>query len=127
MRQRGDLAARSLAWSLVELGAALRRRGERTAAREPLRRALDLASARGVVATAERAPQDLDRPAAPVIRPHRPHQRGTRGAATLVAAGLLGTVMTLAALFLPGMRAIEGAHRHHQTDGSRQEPSLAAG
>ena len=45
-------ARRELARSLVELGAALRRRGERTAAREPLRRALDLAAAGGLVATA---------------------------------------------------------------------------
>ena len=48
-----------LARSLVELGAALRRRGERAAAREPLRRALDLASAGGLVATAERARAEL--------------------------------------------------------------------
>ena len=45
-------ARRELARSLVELGAALRRRGERKAAREPLRRALDLAAAGGLVATA---------------------------------------------------------------------------
>jgi DNA-binding CsgD family transcriptional regulator len=48
-----------LARSLVELGAALRRRGERTAAREPLRRALDLSSAAGLVAIAEQARQEL--------------------------------------------------------------------
>jgi hypothetical protein len=48
-------ARRELARSLVELGAALRRRGERKAAREPLHRALDLASGGGLVATAERA------------------------------------------------------------------------
>ena len=45
--------------SLVELGAALRRTGERTAAREPLREALELASAGGLVATAERAREEL--------------------------------------------------------------------
>ena len=39
--------------SLVQLGAALRRRGERVAAREPLRRALDLADA-GVVSPSPR-------------------------------------------------------------------------
>ena len=48
-----------LARALVELGAALRRRGERVAAREPLRRALDLAAAGGLVATAERAREEL--------------------------------------------------------------------
>jgi DNA-binding CsgD family transcriptional regulator len=52
-------ARRELARSLVELGAALRRRGERTAAREPLRRALDIASAGGLVAIAERAGEEL--------------------------------------------------------------------
>jgi hypothetical protein len=48
-------ARRELARALTALGAALRRRGERQAAREPLRRALDLASSGGLVATAERA------------------------------------------------------------------------
>jgi DNA-binding CsgD family transcriptional regulator len=52
-------ARRELARSLVELGAALRRRGARVAAREPLRRALDLASAGGLTATAERAREEL--------------------------------------------------------------------
>ena len=52
-------ASRELARSLIELGAALRRRGERKAAREPLRRALDLASAGGLVATAQRARDEL--------------------------------------------------------------------
>ena len=37
----------------------LRRRGERTAAREPLREALELAWAGGLVATAERAREEL--------------------------------------------------------------------
>jgi len=62
-------ARRELARSLVELGAALRRRGERTAAREPLRRALDLASAGGLVATAERAREELRVTGAKVHRP----------------------------------------------------------
>ncbi len=52
-------ARRELARALIELGAALRRRGERKAAREPLRRALDLAAAGGLVATAERARAEL--------------------------------------------------------------------
>jgi DNA-binding CsgD family transcriptional regulator len=52
-------ARRELARALVELGAALRRGGERRAAREPLRRALDLAAAGGMVATAERARAEL--------------------------------------------------------------------
>ena len=62
-------ARRELARSLVELGAALRRRGERTAAREPLRRALDLASAGGLVAIAERAREELRVTGARIRRP----------------------------------------------------------
>jgi len=48
-----------LARALVDLGAALRRRGERVAAREPLRRVLDLATSGGLLATAERAREEL--------------------------------------------------------------------
>ena len=62
-------ARRELARSLIELGAALRRRGERKAAREPLRRALDLASAGGLVATAERAREELRVTGARIRRP----------------------------------------------------------
>jgi DNA-binding CsgD family transcriptional regulator len=58
-----------LARSLVDLGAALRRRGERVAAREPLRRALDIASAGGVVAIAERAREELRVTGAKLRRP----------------------------------------------------------
>ena len=52
-------ARRELARSLIELGAALRRGGERKAAREPLRRALDIAAGGGLVATARRAQEEL--------------------------------------------------------------------
>jgi tetratricopeptide (TPR) repeat protein len=45
--------------ALVDLGAALRRRGERVAAREPLRHALDLAHECGGLAVAERAREEL--------------------------------------------------------------------
>ena len=62
-------AKRELAVSLVELGAALRRRGERVAAREPLRRALDLADAGGLVAIAARAREELTVSGARVRRP----------------------------------------------------------
>ena len=58
-----------LARSLVELGAALRRSGERVAAREPLRRALDIASEGGLVATAERAREELRVTGARIRRP----------------------------------------------------------
>ena len=66
-------ARRELARSLIELGAALRRQGERKAAREPLRRALDLAAAGGLVATAERARAELRVTGAKV---HRPESSG---------------------------------------------------
>ena len=62
-------ARRELARSLVELGAALRRRGERKAARDPLRRALDLAAAGGLVATAQRAEEELRVTGAKLRRP----------------------------------------------------------
>jgi DNA-binding CsgD family transcriptional regulator len=62
-------ARRELARSLIELGAALRRRGERKAAREPLRRALDIATAGGLVAIAERAREELRVTGAKVRRP----------------------------------------------------------
>ena len=43
--------------------------------------------------------------------------------ATLIAAGLLGATVTLAALALPGMRVLEG--KHHQHLPARQQPSAA--
>ena len=66
-------ARRELARALIELGAAQRRRGERTAAREPLRRALDIASAGGLLATAERAREELRVTGAKI---HRPESSG---------------------------------------------------
>ena len=62
-------ARRELARSLVELGAAMRRRGERQAAREPLRRALDVATAGGLLATVERAREELRLTGARIRRP----------------------------------------------------------
>jgi DNA-binding CsgD family transcriptional regulator len=62
-------ARRELAHALVELGAALRRRGERVAAREALRRGLDLATGGGLGAIAERAREELRVSGAKVRRP----------------------------------------------------------
>ena len=62
-----------LAYSLTELGAALRRAGTRTAAREPLRRALDLAARCGATPLAERA---RDEALAADARPRRPWTTG---------------------------------------------------
>ena len=45
--------------ALVDMGAALRRQGDRVAAREPLRKGLDLASACGGLALAEQAREEL--------------------------------------------------------------------
>jgi ATP/maltotriose-dependent transcriptional regulator MalT len=52
-------ATLELGWSLAELGSALRRQGRRADAREPLRRALDLATRRGAGALAEAARTEL--------------------------------------------------------------------
>jgi DNA-binding CsgD family transcriptional regulator len=59
--------------SLVELGAALRRRGQRAAAREPLREGLDLAHRCGAVRLAERAETELGATGA---RPRRGYVSG---------------------------------------------------
>jgi DNA-binding NarL/FixJ family response regulator len=62
-----------LAYSLTELGAALRRAGARIAAREPLRQALDLASRCGATPLAARA---RDEALAAGARPRRPWTTG---------------------------------------------------
>jgi len=62
-----------LAYSLTELGAALRRSGARTAAREPLRRALDLAHRCGANPLADQARQEA---LAAGARPRRPWTTG---------------------------------------------------
>jgi DNA-binding NarL/FixJ family response regulator len=64
-----------LAHSLTELGAALRRAGARTAAREPLRRALDLAARCGAIPLAARA---RDEALAAGARPRRPWTSGVQ-------------------------------------------------
>jgi DNA-binding CsgD family transcriptional regulator len=56
---RGSAAALELAHSLTELGAALRRAGQRAAAREPLAEALDLAVRCGARRLAGRAREEL--------------------------------------------------------------------
>lgn len=64
LRHAGNIYERitapvDLAQTLLELGAALRRRRQRTAAREPLRRALDLARAAEAHPLADRAEHEL--------------------------------------------------------------------
>src|SRR5439155_8927346 len=68
------------AQALVDLGAALRRSGKRAAAREPLRRGLDLARECGATALARRADQEL------VMAGARPRRRAFRGIESLTAA-----------------------------------------
>jgi DNA-binding CsgD family transcriptional regulator len=63
-------ARHELARSLVDLGGALRRDGQRVAAREALRRGLDIAAAGGLTATAERAREELRATGARVRRDH---------------------------------------------------------
>ena len=101
-------ARRELALSLLELGAALRRRGQRKAAREPLRRALDLAYSGGLLAIAERAREELhvtgaklQRPASTGLAALTPSERrivdlAANGASnTEIAQGLFVTVKTV--------------------------------
>jgi DNA-binding CsgD family transcriptional regulator len=68
------------AHALTDLGAALRRASRRTAAREPLRRALDLAAGCGASALAERAREEL------VAAGARPRRERLSGVAALTAS-----------------------------------------
>jgi DNA-binding CsgD family transcriptional regulator len=89
--------------SLVDLGAALRRRNQRSAAREPLRAGLDLADDCGAAALAERARTEL---AATGIRPRRPPCSGldaltpSERRVAQMAAGGLGNREIAQALFV---------------------------
>lgn len=69
----GTPARLELAHSLTELGAARRRAGARTAARQPLRRALDLAARCGATPLVERAREEA---LAAGARPRRPWTSG---------------------------------------------------
>ncbi len=66
--------------SLVELGAALRRRGVRDRAREHLRRGLDLAHRHGAIALADRAREEL------IIAGARPRRDALRGRDALTSS-----------------------------------------
>jgi DNA-binding NarL/FixJ family response regulator len=70
---QGSEASLEQARVLADLGAELRRRGERVAAREPLRAALDLASRAGATRLAARAREELKAAGA---RPRREHAGG---------------------------------------------------
>jgi DNA-binding CsgD family transcriptional regulator len=72
-------AALARAQALLDLGAALRRAGRKATAREPLRRALDLAERCGASATVERAARELTAAGA------RPRRSALSGAEALTA------------------------------------------
>ena len=119
-------AALQRARALVDLGAALRRTGERAAAREPLRRGLDLAHRCGAAALAQRAHDELEASGA------RPRRRAISGVEALTPSEL--RVATMAAdgrsnreiaqaLFL-SVRTVENQLRHSYGKlgiGSRRE------
>jgi DNA-binding CsgD family transcriptional regulator len=76
----GSAARLELARALTDLGAGLRRAGQRTDAREPLRRGLDLASRCGATALAGRARDEL------VAAGARPRRERSSGASALTAS-----------------------------------------
>ena len=72
---------------------------------------------------------DLDRAAAALLRAHGPVAGLVGVRATLIGAAIIGTVATLGALFLPGMRDIEGEAAEQGPEGRRREgrPAQPAG
>lgn len=88
----GSGARLELARSLVELGAALRRRGHRKEARDPLREGLDVAWRCGASALADRAADELQAAGA---RPRRPQLTG--------AGALTASERRVTALAVEGM------------------------
>src|SRR5215472_6463869 len=119
LREAAELAAKAgarleHARSLVELGAALRRANQRTAAREPLRTGLDLAHRCGATRLAQRARDEL---LATGARPRRGALTGLealtvseRRVAELAAAGMSNPEIAQA-LFVT-LNTVEGHLRH---------------
>jgi DNA-binding CsgD family transcriptional regulator len=119
LREAAELAAASgarleHARALVELGAALRRGNQRTAAREPLRNGLDLAYRCGATRLAERARAEL---LAAGARPRRGALTGLealttseRRVAGLAAAGMSNP--EIAQALLVTLNTVEGHLRH---------------
>jgi DNA-binding CsgD family transcriptional regulator len=100
--------------ALVDLGAALRRRNQRAAAREPLRRGLELAHLGGAEALAQRAQKELFATGA---RPRRAMLSGPesltpseRGVAELAAGGL--TTNEVAKALFVSRKTVEFHLRH---------------
>jgi DNA-binding NarL/FixJ family response regulator len=119
LQQAADTLARSPAGlehahTLVDLGAARRRRGQRTAAQEPLRHGLALAEEGGATALRERARVEL---AATGARPRKPIRTGIdsltpseRRVAAMAANGQ--TNRQIAQALFVTVKAVE-AHLHH--------------
>ena len=118
--------------ALIDLGAALRRRGHRRDAREPLREGLDLANRCGSVLETDRAMDELRAAGA---RPRRPLLRGVdalsaqeRRVAALASEGLSNREIA-EALFLT-RRTVEmhltGAYRKLDVAGRAQLPAVLA-
>jgi len=119
--------------ALIDVGAALRRRGHRREARMPLREGLDLANRCGSVVETDRAMDELRAAGA---RPRRPALRGVdalstqeRRVAALATEGLSNRDIT-EALFLT-RRTVEmhltGAYRKLDVSGRQQLPAALAG
>jgi DNA-binding CsgD family transcriptional regulator len=89
----GSIARLELARALMELGALLRRSNRRAEARDPLRRALDIAQRLGASAVADRAREEL------VAAGGRPRRRALSGVEALTpqerrVADMAATAMT---------------------------------
>jgi DNA-binding CsgD family transcriptional regulator len=100
--------------ALVELGAALRRAGQRTAARAPLRSGLDLAHRCGAERLAQRAREELltagAKPRRPVLTGLEALTAGERRVAELAAGGMSNPEIAQA-LFVT-LSTVEGHLRH---------------
>jgi DNA-binding CsgD family transcriptional regulator len=123
-------ATLELAGAQVELGAALRRTGQRTAARTPLRVGLQLADASGAVALAETARQELRATGA---RPRRAAWTGAdaltpseRRVAQLAAEGLTNVQIAQALFVTPKTIQTHLAHTYRKLGiGSRRQLPVA--
>jgi DNA-binding CsgD family transcriptional regulator len=121
-----------LAHSLVELGAALRRTGERRAARAPLRRGLELADDCGMALLARHAHAEL---AASGARPRRTHATGAaaltpseRRVARLAADGLANREIAQALFLSPKTVEMHLSHAYRKLNiHSRAELGRALG
>ena len=114
LQVRLNAARRAHARALVELGAALRRANQRTAARDPLRSGLDLAHRCGAVRLAQRARDELltagAKPRRAVLTGLEALTASERRVAELAAAGMSNPDIAQA-LFVT-LSTVEGHLRH---------------